>query len=666
MTTTDSKPPHPPPPSHLSNLLIPPFAGAQKVTHQYQRRTQLQYASLIALGLTGFYHSPNPQIRVAALSCLFPGGGFLAVGGLTGAIGFLLSVAVIPVSLFAWFGAGGLAFVLANWILPGLVATGLVGATGKVWEPSAPVVLAGVTGLVTYGVLAGRRRHAAAVELRASRNARLVDADQEWAARAVEVPAVGEKRELSREQLRILQRFVEVAHQAVDDWEGFTEIDQFQTAALRYQLYDLGYTLALVQKFYLPGFSGYIKSGQERVIEKSTGDKVMNYWKWESLWGKFTLDWDPVDRDNIMVTGYILLSLALYEKLNGDDRYRQKDALNFRITDGAQYLHNTDTIFEALMKNWDNCSYCLFPCEPNWIYSACNLKGMEGAVAYDSYMKTGRMAELLHGRFHRNFEEDFMNADGSIVALRSAITGFPVIGLAGVLGDVGGALGSTAGMPNVARRLWLISRDRNVRKTKDGKYTIENLVGADNMDVGNYKSGPGFAYAVYSACAAEFGEPELARDLIAEMDESLYPMTETPTKALANEGLSLMANGVLFRARVMKRGDWGNLITSGVDERTLAAPKLASVPFPEVMVARCQVAEGGGGVEFVLRGPQQPKMVTLGFQDLKRDCEYRLVEAREDGEWEEVVGGIRGDGDGWAYVQAVVGDRNEFALWGSG
>ena len=88
-----------------------------------------------------------------------------------------------------------------------------------------------------------------------------------------------------------------------------------------------------------------------------------NVAQWESLWGKFTLDWDPVVRDNIMVTGYILLCLGLYEKLTGDKRYRKKDSLLFRITRRAQYYHNTDSIFDALMQNWQSCSYCLFPCE---------------------------------------------------------------------------------------------------------------------------------------------------------------------------------------------------------------------------------------------------------------------------------------------------------------
>lgn len=64
-----------------------------------------------------------------------------------------------------------------------------------------------------------------------------------------------------------------------------------------------------------------------------------------------------------MVTGYLLLCLSLYEKLNGDGRYVSDDSLNFRITEKKTYRHGTRSIFRALMENWNNCAYCLFPCE---------------------------------------------------------------------------------------------------------------------------------------------------------------------------------------------------------------------------------------------------------------------------------------------------------------
>lgn len=203
-----------------------------------------------------------------------------------GAIGVIISVAFIPLALFAWFGAGGLAFVIANWIIPGVVATTITG--DEVWEPAAPVVFTIVAGVAVYGIIAGRSRHSKALGMRKSRNALLLDAESKWSARVQPLPDSDEKRELSLEDLKMLQHFVEIAHQAAGDWSNFTVIDQFQTSALRYQLYFLQYTLAVVQKYYMPSFQGYIKTGQERLIERSTTKDVMNYWKWESLWGKFT------------------------------------------------------------------------------------------------------------------------------------------------------------------------------------------------------------------------------------------------------------------------------------------------------------------------------------------------------------------------------------------
>ncbi|KAL4860491.1 hypothetical protein BDV12DRAFT_181507, partial [Aspergillus spectabilis] len=469
----------------FDTLTIPIFTGSNPVTIRHQRRTQIQYAFLMVTGLICFYNSEDSRVRVAGLSCLFPGAGFLAVGGIVGIIGLGLSAALLPFSIFAWFGAGGLAFVLANWIFPALIAISI--AKNSVWEPAGPITILFVSVLVIALVVGGRRRHVRSMKLRENRNALLEKEYKAWQVRAHSRPDESEKRELSLNDLRMFQHFVQISHQAIDDWSNYSAIDQFQTAAFRYQLYGLQWTLAYIQKYWMPSFHGYLKSGQEKLIDKSTTEDVMNYWKWESLWGKFSLDWDPAVRDNIMVTGYILLCISLYEKLTGDSRYSQKGSLNFRITKRAQYAHNAESIFESLMKNWEECSYCLFPCEPNWIYTLCNLVGMQGVIAYETLKQTGRVGPLLSSRFYPSFEKDFMNPDGNIVTLRSAITGFPVIGIAGVLGNVSAAATSGAVLPNLSRRLWLTSREAHVRKGKGGRFTLKNLVGADKIDVGNYK-----------------------------------------------------------------------------------------------------------------------------------------------------------------------------------
>jgi hypothetical protein len=196
-------------------------------------------------------------------------------------------LAFVPLCLFAWFGAGGLAFVLANWIVPGLIATAIAG--NSVWEPAGPIVI--LTSFATVGalVIGGQRRHNRALKLRDERNAILEKDEATQATVTKKKPAQSEERELSVEDLRMFQHYVQVAHQADDDWSNYTRIDQFQTSALRYQIYGLQWLLAYVQKYYMPNFNGYVKTGQENLIEKSTTQDVMNFWKWESLWGKFTL-----------------------------------------------------------------------------------------------------------------------------------------------------------------------------------------------------------------------------------------------------------------------------------------------------------------------------------------------------------------------------------------
>lgn len=197
------------------------------------------------------------------------------------------------------------------------------------------------------------------------------------------------------------------------------------------------------------------------------------------------------------------------------------------------------------------------------------------------------------------------------------------------------------------------------------KLTAAALVGADKMDVGNYQAGPGFAHCAYSNCATEFGESDIADDLISTVDEKLHPLVETSanTGALTNSGLSLLATTFLFRARIGRRKDWANLITADVDEKVRTAPKLDSVPFPEVMVARCHALcePEGVCVEFVLRGPKNPKNITIGFRDLQEGAEYSLAAVQDD-RWEDVVTGIKADGNGWACMNIVVGDRSEFVL----
>lgn len=142
--------------------------------------------------------------------------------------------------------------------------------------------------VVGYTLIKASQRNSTALKLRQERNVYLRGEISDQSEKRSNV-TTARQSELSLQDLRLLQRMVEIAYQAPDDFTNFDIIDQFQTAALRYQCYCMQWAIALVQHQYMPSFRGYMKESQERLIEKSLTEKVMNYWKWESLWGKFTM-----------------------------------------------------------------------------------------------------------------------------------------------------------------------------------------------------------------------------------------------------------------------------------------------------------------------------------------------------------------------------------------
>ena len=68
-------------------------------------------------------------------------------------------------------------------------------------------------------------------------------------------------------------------------------------------------------------------------------------------------------KDNIMVTGFLTLAAGIYQSNTGDDRYTQEGALNFQITDSINYKHDVHSMYKALVKNWDESEFTLYPCE---------------------------------------------------------------------------------------------------------------------------------------------------------------------------------------------------------------------------------------------------------------------------------------------------------------
>lgn len=255
----------------VADVLVPSDVGTGHTVKYYQGRTLLQYACLAATGLLAFYKVENPRIRAAGIGLLFPGAGLVAAGTLSSAIAFVVSTALVPLVMFIWFACGGIAFPLSLWV--GTTILSAVIAKESVWESAGPLWTAIVLTGIAYITWRTKSANATAREKRKIRNEYLVDAVQQNQANAVE-PDPG-SREVDERTLRFLQWHLELGHTAMDDWSYHDVIDQFQTASIRYQLYEAVSGLGMYQNVFAPNFHGYLSKAQRHIIEKSLQKKVV-------------------------------------------------------------------------------------------------------------------------------------------------------------------------------------------------------------------------------------------------------------------------------------------------------------------------------------------------------------------------------------------------------
>jgi hypothetical protein len=352
----------------ISDLLIPETTGKGAVKRYRQLRTLVGWAFASTAGTYVFYKFESPALRAAALGLVFPGAGLFAVGTMPSMVLFVLTMVAIPLVLFAWFGAGGLFFPIALW--SGSAALAALLARDTLIDLAAPIWLAVCVGGIAYIAFQTRRANNEAQSKRKFRNEYLINTVRQSQTEAKKFPPGS--RELDLRTLRFLQWSIELGLNPMDDFSYHDIIDQFQTSAIRYQLYETVSDIGLYQNIYAPSFHGYASKAQRNCIEKSLTERVMGFWKWESAWGKFKFsDWDPIREDDIMVSGYILQAVGIYQSNTGDDRYCKPGSMIFDVSPKRKYPYDFKSIADAVYRNWDEGPYCLFSCEPNWIYTPC-------------------------------------------------------------------------------------------------------------------------------------------------------------------------------------------------------------------------------------------------------------------------------------------------------
>jgi hypothetical protein len=593
-------------PGDIAQTFIRRVATVGPVTSARHRRIAMIYAAMCILGLLPTIFGMSPALRAAGLGLWIPGGGFLAVGGWAILL-FPLTLALFALAVFAWFSAGMVIAPIIIWLGAALMAGEMAGE--QTWFLAPYLVVATVAGIGIYAYQRQQARKTAELAKLEARKRGISSAIAEAIAIAVPVPTIAE-RELTPDDLASSRYALDRALQPIGQMNGYDKVDQFQTSALRYQINHLGYGLGMLQCMYTPSFHGYLSQAQRNLIELYLDRRIWGYWLWESAWGHLNLtDPDPAAKDNIMLTGWFGIQLCMYMSNTGDRRYAEPGSLPFRRNRRRVFHHDAHTIAQSVMKNFLDSEFCLYPCEPNWVYPICNHYGMTSLKIYDRVFGTKYVPSVLD-RWLKNLDTEFTDYSGSVIGLRSSLTGirfpFPA-------GDAGFAGFENCFAPDRAQRMWATAR-------QDLKYIMKpDQTGAQRLslpgkgfDFGNYKSGFAGAYAMMMDTAREFGDSEVADAALRALDQDC---------GRANDGGVLryskgsnLSNAMAMRARIHRRDDFRRTIAEGPPEASLRGPILTDAKYPDVLVARA--FSNGDDLELVLypganSGPQNIRIERL-------------------------------------------------------
>ena len=602
------------------------------------RRTGIGSAIIGGAAIAMSTLSKRPGTRALALGALSPGAGYVYTRS---PLRLLATLAGFVASLVAWFGSGNIVLPPLLWVAAAFDARKQAIRGRKTWNGARVAVPAALLGAATAGTVARRRAFRAAQDRGRSRAQYLASVP-----RIDPQPKGSWHKELSTEDLGTLRSLLDRALQPLDKFDGFTKIDQFQTSAIRYQLNFSQWALAMAQLHYTPSFHGYLSAAQRNLIDKLTLPPIWRYWAFEQTWGNLSLDWDPMKRDNIMLSGYLGTMLGVYESNTGDDCYRHSGALRFRLGKRTwPYTH--DMVAAAVHDNMQRSGMTLFPCEPNWIYSACNMTGINTLMMSDRLHGT-RFVDSIGDEFRRRLHEEFITPDGRVTAIRSARLGVTIPMLTSTIADCGLASMLHAFDPELAQRCWAIVRREFI--DVDGPEPTVALRGWDAIDTGNYRKSTVAAFAPLMWAAAEMGDSEVY-DAFAEALDRQLPPTETNSARWYDE-LSTNMNAMLALARFSPPGGHRALIAEGPGEPVLNGPVLAGVSYPQVLVASTRT--DGTDLRLVLRPGDGPAQVQLGVERLVPRAQYRLRGALDDE--------LTADDQGRMTIPVDLTERTEVAL----
>lgn len=619
------------------------------VTRARLRRSRTVYAVIATVGFGLGIFGPSAGWKSFGLGLVLPGGGFLhhlAGGPWQTAEHLLLAVVsgvVFAVAVVLWWWCGVVGLPVVVWLAAAVVAATM--GHDDTFEGAWALVAALVAVIVA---VESRRKAKLRRQIRTS-----AAANAAGAARAghADLSPPDRVAELSAEDLALMRFALDRALQPVSEFNGFHFGDQWQLSATRYQVFTLGWALALANGNHLPAMRGYLQQAQLNLLEKTRDPRLWSYWKWENLWGNFTFGADPIKHDNIMFSGYVGQQFGCYQAATGDLRHDTAGAYTLVDKRGRSYVYDVPKLVEILTAQYASASFGAWPCEPNWVYLFCNTTGGNAIKAFDAAHGTDHWGGVAD-RFDRYITQEFTRPDGFVTELRSTYTGFTPPLTNGPITNMNAAAGLHALAPRRAEGLWWLSRD-HVLETRDGVPRIQARHIKRTADPGNLKRTPGFSFGMMLHAAREFGDDEFATAVCTEIDHHVESSIEQGTLSYAKT--SIWGHALLLMGTVGRKNGLRDLVSSGVDKRILDGPQIIDAPYPEVLVARA--TSDGVALDAVLYPGVGARRVTLTVGQLIPGRAYTCECATEVGNTEIIA-----SADGTATLAVDVDQRTPLRL----
>ncbi len=608
------------------------------------RRTALIYTALLLLG-TALAWLARPEWAAFGLGLTMPGGGFLlhAASPLASTtlhvLLFLATLLLFVFALFLWIATGNIAAPVLVWLGSALVAATMDHWGGVPYLSLAEMCRNGSLttqlhdarlwlplGIAAFSLIATWRfrRRLPALRAEAARiNTFLADA-RTPITRNVDVTTGAAT--VSPVTVRDLQQWrflLDRALQPVSEFNGFDRIDEFREAAKRYQICNLSYMLSMHAYARTPSFRGYQLQAQENLALKMMDHRCWSYWRLENIWGHFKTDPNPFIKDNIMYYGWYAAMLGLHQLNFGDERFSRPGGIRLEHPNGTVYETSFPDLCQLILKNMQGSDFCLFPCEPRWIYPICNNFGALALRCHDRLYGTA-LWDSVKDRYRKGLEEEFITLVGRITAIRDYHTGLTLPALTATMADAITAMFIHPVLPDVAARSWAILRHDLIRIV-DGEVLLK-LNGWDKIDFGNYRPSLITTYGLIAVAAREMGDDEVADGLLARLDREFPSQTIGGVRHYPKASTS--AHAVIHAARVLRANTLYDLVNVGMPEAWKTGPVLAHAEYPQVLVAGA--VSDGKDLKLHLASDGGEGLHTIGLAQLKPAARYRITDSNQE------------------------------------